>query len=362
MEIDTLLSSIPAYDYPAIRENLNLHKVKLTSRILEVKEKLQTLLPDIRAGKEGEKELIQLLGDINDSPFEYEKSEMFLSSRGLEIRALNLLVEGFDEYSLNNFRAADYKQPTRAHIMMNHDRVVIFDVNILQSKEVTEKFLKNEKVNSSFWYHNDIKASDLGKQRKLFKNFLEANQNSDKYGFLISVNLRNENQPIAIKAKTSGRAEEREFIIPDKPTPPILVSKSYDSFIITVEKPKNFWVTGFKIDYWRVTEDQAEARSLKHTFDLDSTMNISVSELNPLTTYEYRLQHVTEYGLSPASEVHKITTRPSSEPSMLKSTLITDSSIKISWDAPLYIGKGIQISSYRAVIEGIFLLASLLSA
>uniref|UniRef100_A0A7M5XEN6 Chitin-binding type-2 domain-containing protein n=1 Tax=Clytia hemisphaerica TaxID=252671 RepID=A0A7M5XEN6_9CNID len=73
MEINTLLDSGPAFKYPVIRENLNLYKIKLNSKLLKIKEKLQTLLPDIRAGKEGAKELNNLLVENNESPFEFVK-------------------------------------------------------------------------------------------------------------------------------------------------------------------------------------------------------------------------------------------------------------------------------------------------
>uniref|UniRef100_A0A7M5WSN9 Chitin-binding type-2 domain-containing protein n=1 Tax=Clytia hemisphaerica TaxID=252671 RepID=A0A7M5WSN9_9CNID len=257
MEINTLLNSGPAFEYPVIRENLNLYKINLNSKLLKIKEKLQTLLPDIRAGKEGAKELNNLLVEANESPFEFVKSEAFLNSRSLEIRALNLLTDGFNEYSLKNFRVADFKQPTRAQIMMNYLHVVVLDVNILQSKQITQKFLQNEKINSSFWYNNDAKASELGKQKKLFKNFLEANQNSNKFGYLISINLRDEDQPIRVQAKRSGVADSLDFIIPDvrQIGKPKVTFVSYDHFKISVTKPNNTWVTHFLVEYWSIIDD-----------------------------------------------------------------------------------------------------------
>ena len=352
MEINTLLSSGPAFQYPVVRENLNLYKVKLNSRLLNIKEQLQTLLPNIRAGKRGERELNQLLVEVNESPFEFVKSEAFLNTRSLEIGALNLINDGFNEYSLKNFRVADFKQPTRAQIMMNYHYAVVLDVNILQSKEITQKFLINEKINSSFWYNDDAKARELGKQKTLFKNFLEANQNSDKYGFLISINLRDEDRPIIVQAKRDGIADPQEFIIPDAPGKPDVTYVSYDHVKMSVEKPSNEWVSHFLVEYWPIIDGEKSKRSLEFAFGQQNIQKVTITNLNYLTTYEFRIVHVTEFGVSPAGEKVRVTTKPCSEPTMLKLTHASESSLKVSWNEPVYQANGIKIKDYRVVLKG----------
>ena len=96
--IRTLLETRPAKIYPAVASNLNLYRTKLTDKNLRIKEKLQELLPAVKARTSGksEKDLMDLIKDYNLSPFNKIKSRIFLDSRDLEIKALNLLMEDLE--------------------------------------------------------------------------------------------------------------------------------------------------------------------------------------------------------------------------------------------------------------------------
>ena len=203
--IRTLLEKKPAKIYPAVASNLNLYRTQLTDQNLRIKEKLRELLPAVKAGTNGksEKDLMDLIKDYNLSPFNKVKSRIFLDSRSLEIKALNLLMEDLEISTQNNFEIADYKNPNQASLLLKHRKIVAFSVSILQSESVTKAFLSG--INSStspFWYNDKAKASLLGYQKYLFKNFISANKNA-KVGFLISINKRNETLPISCLLYTS---------------------------------------------------------------------------------------------------------------------------------------------------------------
>ena len=80
--IRTLLETRPAKIYPAVASNLNLYRTKLTDKNLRIKEKLQELLPAVKARTNGksEKDLMDLIKDYNLSPFNKIKSRIFLDS------------------------------------------------------------------------------------------------------------------------------------------------------------------------------------------------------------------------------------------------------------------------------------------
>uniref|UniRef100_A0A7M5VFW0 Fibronectin type-III domain-containing protein n=1 Tax=Clytia hemisphaerica TaxID=252671 RepID=A0A7M5VFW0_9CNID len=59
---------------------------------------------------------------------------------------------------------------------------------------------------------------------------------------------------------------------------------------------------------------------------------------------------VTEFGISPNGEIVSVTTKPSSEPTMLKFQS-SESSLKISWSEPVYQANGIKIEDYRVVLK-----------
>ena len=93
-----------------------------------IKAKLQELLPAVKARKNGksEKDLINLIQDYNLSPFNNIKSQIFLDSRSLEIKALSLLMKDFDNSKQENFEIVDYKNPNQASLFLKYRKVVKF--------------------------------------------------------------------------------------------------------------------------------------------------------------------------------------------------------------------------------------------
>ena len=69
--VQTLLETRPAKIYPAVASNLNLYRLQLTNKDLKIKEKLQALLPAVKAktDNKSEKDLINIIQDHNLSPF-----------------------------------------------------------------------------------------------------------------------------------------------------------------------------------------------------------------------------------------------------------------------------------------------------
>ena len=130
--IRTLLETRPAKIYPVVASNLNLYQRNLADKDLKIKGKLQELLPAVKARKNGksEKDLMNLIKDYNLSPFNNIKSRIFLDSRTLEIKALNLLMKGLDSSTQDNFEIADYKNPNQASLLLNYRKTVKFSVYI----------------------------------------------------------------------------------------------------------------------------------------------------------------------------------------------------------------------------------------
>ena len=351
--IRTLLETRPAKIYPAVASNLNLYRTQLTDKNLRIKEKLQELLPAVKARTNGksEKDLMDLIKDYNLSPFNKVKSRIFLDSRSLEIKALNLLMEDLDSSTQNNFEIADYQNPNQAALLLKYRKIVEFSVSILQSESVTKTFLSGTNSSKSpFWYNDKTKASLLGYQKYLFKNFISVNKKAD-IGFLISINKRNETLPIGMYAMKFGKqVGNGDFIIPDYPQKPSLVSRTDTQIIIKVNNPRNSWVTKFYVEYWRLIDGAEQSERVEFQFT-DSVNNATVKNLQPLTTYEYQVVHFTEFGVSPSSEINQVTTTPCSEPKNIRLGTVTENSLEILWNTPVC-GTGIKIDTYKVTLNG----------
>lgn len=356
MKVNTLLRTNPAILYPAVKENLVLYKTHLQKYQIEFKGKLQQLLPAIRGRTDGksEEDLLKLLIEYKKSPLEKAKSVEYLLKREREITAINYLTEGFNTASQENFDIADYKRANGVRLLINYRKVIILSVNILLSPQVTQNFLAGKKINeSNFWYEHNPSVGLLGRQKSLFKSFAMANKNSKDYAFFIQITKRDPNA-FSVSAQYDGVSDPKPFVTPDIPVKPIPVSHSHNSFAIKVERPTateiiNSWVTKFHVEYWRLTDGPTNGMK-RQTFDFSKTTVAIIINLQPLTMYQYRIVHYTEFGLSPVSEISDVTTTPCSEPANLKLKTTLEQSLSFSWDAPIAVGAGITIDGYKATL------------
>ena len=350
--IRTLLETRPAKIYPVVASNLNLYQRNLADKDLKIKGKLQELLPAVKARKNGksEKDLMNLIKDYNFSPFNNIKSRIFLDSRSLEIKALNLLMKDLDSSKQENFEIADYKNPNKASLFLKYRKVVEFSVNILQPESVTKAFLSGNSTKSTFWYNDNAKASALGEQKTLFENFIAANRFRE-IGYLISINKRNETVPITMHAIKGGkRIGNGDFIIPDFPKKLRLVNRADNQITIEFDNPNNRWVTNFYVEYWRLIDGAKQNKSIEFQLSDNSINNATISALKPLTTYQLRVILKTEFGVSPSSEM-QVTTTPCSEPKNIRLGTVTENSLEILWSIPVC-GVGIKVDTYKVTLKG----------
>ena len=259
-------------------------------------------------------------------------------------------MEDLDSSTQNNFEIADYQNPNQAALFLKYRKIVEFSVSILQSESVTKTFLSGTNSSKSpFWYNDKTKARALGYQKYLFKNFISANKESKEIGYLITMNKRNETKPITMNALKFGKQID-DFIIPDYPEKPFLVSRKNSQISIKVNNPRNPWVTKFYVEYWR-SVDGAE-QSVRVEFQFSDSGNITtVKNLQPLTTYEFRVVHFTEFGVSPPSEINQVTTTPCSEPKNIRLGTVTENSLEILWNTPVC-EAGIKTDTYKTTLYG----------
>ena len=348
-----MLETNPAKTYPIVASNLNHYRRNLADKELMIKAKLQELLPAVKARKNGksEKDLINLIQDYNLSPFNNIKSRIFLDSRSLEIKALNLLMKDLDSSKQENFEIADYKNPNKASLFLKYRKVVEFSVNILQPESVTKAFLSGNSTKSTFWYNDNVKASALGEQKSLFKNFTAVNKDT-QVGYLISINKRNETQPITMHAIKGGkRIGNGDFIIPDFPKKLRLVNRADNQITVNFKNPNNMWVTSFYVEYWRLIDGPEQSVRMEFLFSESVINNATIRNLKPLTNYQYRVVHFTEFGVSPPSEINQVTTAPCSEPKNIRLGTVTDNSLEIFWNIPVC-GVGIKTNTYKVILSG----------
>ena len=105
----------------------------------------------------GEEEVLPLLGDFNDSQFEFETSTYFMLNRTREINAVQSLMDGFPEES--NIAIADYIMANDVEFIFKKKMVVVLDFSIFKPKSLIQGFLDGSPVDESdCWFNNDARG------------------------------------------------------------------------------------------------------------------------------------------------------------------------------------------------------------
>ena len=344
-KVTTLLASRPAIDFQPVQRNLDIFNINLKNFESKFKSKLQEVLPKIKGGGQGssEADLIRLLSQYNVSPYNKEKSGRFLGRRKREIQAIQFVLNLFGSSKGSNIKIVDFEYASDVRDLLSKTYVVVFEVNVLQPKTVTDSFISGSEVNeTNFWFNTNEDIGAVGQQVRLFRKFAEENEDLAESAYLVKITKAKQN-PVHIYAQKDGVTITSNFVIPSRPPKLVASSRNYDSVTFVVAKPNNTWITKLEIRYWDYGV---------HTKQYEDFGSIYVGELKPATIYQFSMRHITVMGYSPASKPSDpIVTTPCSEPTNLRIDDITSSSVKIRWNPPDYVGKDIVINYYKVTIE-----------
>ena len=79
-----------------------------------------------------------------------------------------------------------------------------------------------------------------------------------------------------------------------------------------------------------------------------------MSDLRPASVYSLTAQYLTKHGQGPKSQTTDLfVTAPTSPPLNLAVTELTDDSFSVTWEAPQFIGEGLDNLKYNVVLQGI---------
>ena len=82
-------------------------------------------------------------------------------------------------------------------------------------------------------------------------------------------------------------------------------------------------------------------------------VEVEVSDLTHATVYSLTAQYLTKHGRGPKSKTtDRFVTAPTSPPLKLTVAERTANSITVTWDAPQFIGEGLDNLKYNVVLEG----------
>ena len=341
-----LLITPEAKKFPALYENLNTYYKGLENFIHEKKRQLQDLLPKIRAGDgAAEEDLITLLHDYTNSPYEFETSDGFLIDRNREISAVSFLLSSFPD-DADNIEIFDFEHATDVDIFLSYPHVTYLQFKILTPKSLTEDFLDgNPQTEENFWYNSIAVNGHVGSRLRNFSNFALENAGETEYGYLINCKVieEGEEDPTIMTAYKDGTdLFGKQFIVPSPPSQPLIQNISYDRFSFSVPRFNEF-TSGLKITITDVYEESSFEESVSWSTEEEGPFEIEISnQIKPATVYSVIAQYTTLVGLGPKSVSSSLfITAPSSCPNNLAISDVTTSSLRVSWTKPAQIGNGI---------------------
>eukprot|EP00090_Calanus_glacialis_P025283 TRINITY_DN39463_c0_g1_i1.p1 TRINITY_DN39463_c0_g1~~TRINITY_DN39463_c0_g1_i1.p1 ORF type:complete len:776 (-),score=173.20 TRINITY_DN39463_c0_g1_i1:38-2143(-) len=343
-----LMITEEAIKFPALKKNLNKYKKALTDFILQTKSKLQDLLPKIRAGDgPAEDDLITLLLEFTNSPFEFETSAGFLIDRNREISAISFLLASFPDEA-GNIAVVDYQQGTDVGFIINHEYVIMLDFKILTPASLTDDFLVgNPQTEENFWYNSISVNGHVGSLLRNFSDFALENAGGEnsEYGYMINCKLieEGEEDPTTMTALKQGITISEHYMVPSAPLQPDIQVISYNEFKFPVPRFNNF-TTGLKVIITDVYDGVDFNETLTWANEEVEVFDIVISKsVKPATVYSVVAQYTTQVGLGPKSVSSRLfITAPSSAPESLTLTDVTTNSFFVSWDPPAHRGDGIQ--------------------
>ena len=215
-KVATLLASRPAIDFQPVQRNLDTFNLHLKNYESKFKSMLQEILPKIKGGGQGssEADLIRLLSEYNLSPYNKEKSGRFLGRRKREIQAMQFVLSLFGKSKSSNIKVADFESANDVDNLLSKTYVVVFEVNVLQPKTVTDSFIDRLEINeTNFWFNTDEDIGAVGQQVRLFREFAEENGNVAESAYLVKITNAKQD-PVHIYALKDGVTITSNFLIP----------------------------------------------------------------------------------------------------------------------------------------------------
>ena len=282
------------------------------------KQKMMTLLPEIRSGDTKEVELVDFLQEINMSSFNKQKLEGWIESKEKQIGIEKRLMEAI----IKDDRV-DSSEHSLIEALWNYgDGLIICLCVYLTKKEDTfleelDHYVKKErietqtKIESLSWLDDINIFLSSRKNAKLFRELLETHSNTSKTKFVINeeyINDKGNLKGVLLHFYEDG--EKKNIEIPSKPGKPTAKEIQCRSIRLNWTKPSsgNDCIEFYKIIYKKKHAEQWET-NLTPISESESQL---IENLHSNTEYIFKVQVTMRIGIIIESdESDPIATKPS---------------------------------------------------
>merc|ERR1711936_1186258 len=227
INIKTLLLTDCSQMFAAEIKNLQQYKNALKMFADSLLINLNNAIPNVRGGTDHEDDLLEILFEVTESPFEYELSRQFLQFRLREINSITSLTQSFPEES--NIGLFDPSSGSDIDFFLKFEDVLIVTLNMIAPQSLIQSFLDGEMIDESDSWFNDIaSAAQVGVFLQEFTEFAVRNKGDEARGYILQVSILENNDEITtVDGFHLGQFITNTFefpTAPDKPYPSTILS------------------------------------------------------------------------------------------------------------------------------------------
>ena len=328
--IETLLSKDVSQRYSSIREPLATLQSALKIYTNDMTSKVATLLQKVRSGNAEYAELNNLITEYSDSAFSKSRLKIFLALREKEIDTITIIIK--DAIENENLYLTDARSAAQNECLFKSRLALDFKLNLLPEKGAVEKYLKDpsQKIDTDFWYNDNIKVQQVGAIYRNFRDFLNDNiKNQRTSCYMISLGFVDNDSIYEAILYNEGTEITRTLVLPGTMPTPKCGKAYHDGFDLEVTKSDNAYVSGIWVEAKSLTSDSH--------FYLENKDFVRVTGLQANTRYEISYRYAVYnqfFGRTDKSMWIVCTTKTTSPPAALISVATDASSIEVSWSIP----------------------------
>ncbi|XP_032872054.1 uncharacterized protein LOC116969295 [Amblyraja radiata] len=330
MRCNDLMKDSVAVQFPEIGDRILQFREMCLEYKLVFQGTLARGLPSIRGGGKEEGLLTDILKNREQSPFKHQALTTWLDDKEWEMMVVGLCLRIMKDIPVVKSRrelhevlmgpVTDYVVCFTFTTLHQEDFYLTEAINYLQSL-TAEKMQMPPNADgacttqhSERWFHSSSITEKMKERCGLFLDFATANSGNGRVKFLVGSAQDDSNVGASIYLYGGGIVRSRCFEPPSQPERPTASGTTHDSVTLQLEPPTcgSDEIVGYKVEY---RGSQQEKWTILDT--PDTSHSFTISGLEPHQEYHIRYRAVTKVGVSKASEIYKVSTRPTSPPGKL---------------------------------------------
>ena len=308
---------------------------------MDLVKKIAELLPRIRGSGAEEKELADLIGSVQKSPFSPNQMANYIRSKEKELKLLAQYLKNMSgEPKITDTFSTSENEIIAMTTDAQYKYVVCFAFNVTTKDSAylrkLEEYLQSGDAthDGKEWYEDQNLLRIVKSKSNEFVKFVKDNSGKQDVAFAISDH--NEDLPgPGIVIYVDGFAED--FDPPGKPGIPCVNIVTHESVSLSWSKPEQ---GADRIESYKVLYSPDENfKSANFKLTDGNNMSICIGTLTPFTTFYFKVQAITKPGVSDISDSCSTTTkpRPITRPAekMLKHSVLVEAGSPATYMLPL---------------------------